>query len=388
MGPDLELNGNSAEAALGKEDVTAQVPAFSESKEQKVILQPVTNCMEMGQTPLSRGDEEDVQVNIIGNGCISFGGKAVEDTCEDLTATECSSSSSFGDTGSGLETASGSAFSDSEVESVLYDDWSEPPRLRKKKTTDHWRRFIRPLMWRCKWIELQLKKLNFQALKYEKELAAYDYKKEVEFSRFTMEGFGVKSVPISDGIYKNKVMKRKKRKRAEECDLSSYVSNHTIFSYYENKNSIHDDCLEDFRGDTIKGNTDNTEEFNLNDMWSSVEHEDNDKSFNDIIQTIDKLLSQVEKLKTGLIMWEDLLWTENTLSTREGITPFIETTNRPQLEILQENATIVTMELSTASTLPLIKDEVLIQNQVAKEELHDFEDIRNQPGENTKESVE
>lgn len=87
-------------------------------------------------------------------------------------------------------------------------------------------------MWRCKWIELHVKKLNSQALKYEKELAEYDYRKQLEFLKFSIDDFGVKSVPVSDSIYRNRVMKRKKRKRAEECDLSSYVSNHNIFSYY------------------------------------------------------------------------------------------------------------------------------------------------------------
>lgn len=79
---------------------------------------------------------------------------------------------------------------------------------------------------------MQLKKLNSQSMKYEKELAAYDYKKQLEFLKFAVDGFDVKSVPISDGSQRNKVMKRKKRKRAEECNLSSYVSNHSIFSYY------------------------------------------------------------------------------------------------------------------------------------------------------------
>lgn len=77
-----------------------------------------------------------------------------------------------------------------------------------------------------------MKKLNTLALKYDKELAAYDYRKQLEFSKFTIDDLNVKSVPIYDGIGTNKVMKRKKRKKAEERDVSSYVSTHSIFSYY------------------------------------------------------------------------------------------------------------------------------------------------------------
>ncbi|KAK7340470.1 hypothetical protein VNO77_21174 [Canavalia gladiata] len=422
----------SEEGALEKENVALPVPAFPESKEQKVALQSGTNFKGISQTNLCGGNEEDVVVNIIGSGCIiSSGGKAVEGTCEDTTDTEYSSSSSFGDTGSGVADASGLAFTDAEEESPMCDDWSRTSPVRKNKTTTmHWRRFIHPIRWRCKWIELQLKKLNSLALKYDKELAAYDYRKQLEFSKFTVDDFNVKSVPISDGIRRNKVMKRKKRNKAEECDLSSYVSNHNIFSYYENKNHSHDTCVEDFRGDALKGNADNIEEFKFNDTWSSVSHGDNDKAFNDIIQKIDKLQSQVEKLKTRIdnvvsenpgkfcsvtqlsmigpsdggyhhsghnsasfvgnentvpvsfvhassqqkseLNEEDLLLTENTLSTQEGITPFIETTNRPHLEVLRENT----------------KDEILIQNQAANEELHDFENVRNQFLEKTKESIE
>lgn len=87
-------------------------------------------------------------------------------------------------------------------------------------------------MWRCKWIELQLRKLNYQAQKYEKELAAYDHKKQLDLLKYAVDGFAVKSVPKSEGTQKNKVMKRKKRKRVEECDPSSYMSKHCLFSYY------------------------------------------------------------------------------------------------------------------------------------------------------------
>ncbi|TKY65241.1 hypothetical protein E2542_SST08099 [Spatholobus suberectus] len=420
----------SEEGALEKENVAVPVPEFSEPKEQKVVPQPGTNCKGIEQIPLCGANEEDVQVNIVGSGCITSGGKAVEDACEDVTDAECSSSSSFGDTDSGIVDASGSLFTDTEVESPMCDDdlSKTSPSRKNKMTTMHWRRFIHPIRWRCKWLELQVRKLNSIALKYDKELAAYDYKKQLEFSKFTVDDFNVKSVPIYDGIRRNKVMKRKKRNKAEEHDLSSYVSNHSLFSYYENKNC--DAHMEDFRGDTLRGNADiNIEEFKFNDKLSSVDHEDNDKSINDIIQRIEELQSQVGKLKTRIdnvvsenpgkfcsvtqlsmigpsggfnhsghnstsfvgndntlpvrfvrasshlksgLNTEDLLLTENTLPTREGITPFIETTNKPQLEFLQENT----------------KDEILIQNQAAKEELHDFECVRNQFMEKTKESVE
>jgi hypothetical protein len=87
-------------------------------------------------------------------------------------------------------------------------------------------------MVRCKWVELKLWKLNAKARKYEKEIAAIDQQKQLHFLKFAVDDFDVKSVPRSEGIQRYKVMRRKKRKRAEECDPSSYMSNHRLFSYY------------------------------------------------------------------------------------------------------------------------------------------------------------
>jgi len=87
-------------------------------------------------------------------------------------------------------------------------------------------------MWRSKWIELKIKKLDSQAQKYVKEIAAIDQQKQLDFLKFAVDDFGVKSVPRSEGVQRTKVMWRKNRKRAEECDLSSYMSNHCFFSYY------------------------------------------------------------------------------------------------------------------------------------------------------------
>lgn len=124
------MGGKPEEADIGKETVTV---AFEESEEQKVVLQPETEFKGMEQVPLFGGDgEEDVQVNITGSVCLGSGGKLVgEGACQGLIDnTECSSSSSFSDTGSGIETDSGSAFTDSEGESPVRDDWSEPLLFR------------------------------------------------------------------------------------------------------------------------------------------------------------------------------------------------------------------------------------------------------------------
>lgn len=95
---------------------------------------------------------------------------------------------------------------------------------RKKKLTPEWRNFIRPEMWRLKWLELQIKELLSQTQKYDSELAKYDKEKLSAFEGFTSEGFDAMPTP--------KLMKRKKRKRVEDTtDIALYMSHHNLFSY-------------------------------------------------------------------------------------------------------------------------------------------------------------
>lgn len=106
---------------------------------------------------------------------------------------------------------------------------------RKKKITDHWRNFVRPLMWRCQWLELRMNELHSQALKYDNELAKYMQEKQLHSTMVGLDGSASRMVPLSCGSRKNQVMKRRKRKRNEETvDTASYMSQHNIFSYYGN----------------------------------------------------------------------------------------------------------------------------------------------------------
>ncbi|KAK7350432.1 hypothetical protein VNO77_09068 [Canavalia gladiata] len=376
--------------------------AFSEQK----VLEPVevymgddacgVETMSPKQTPLSIGDEDD-EVNI--TGCTnSVRASVVGDSCDDVV-TECSSS--FGDTGSGTESAS--FFSDTEVESrmcfddpssSMCDEWCESCWGRKKRMTKgmtvHWRRFIRPVMWRCKWIELKLKQLQSQAHKYEKDLAAYNHTKQLDFAHLTLDGSDIKSVPIS-----------------EKTDCTA------------------DACLKDFHGSCIAGADNdnyNDEDFTLNDVWSSGDYDNIDKSLDGIIQKIEAIESQVQLLKTrtntviskyprkfcsvtqlsmhgpsdvfnhkstsfagngdkhpfSFPHFSSQLQSEfnmghlfmpgNASASREGIIPCIENIDRPELDDPWEDT----------------KDGLLMQNQASKEKLH----VGNHLVGRTKESVE
>ncbi|KAA3468544.1 Cytochrome P450 [Gossypium australe] len=159
----------------------------------------------------------------------------VDVECQDATEF----SSSFSDTISGDE--DGSIVNDG-VESPLpplrlfgslTDGWNGQFQMGKRRLTDHWRRFIHPIEWRCKWLEIKLCELKSQALKYERELAEYDKSKQFEFGKVTSEGFDAKSRAFPSKAQRKEVMKRRKRKRVEDTtDVATYMSHHNIFSYH------------------------------------------------------------------------------------------------------------------------------------------------------------
>uniref|UniRef100_A0ACD5TGT3 Uncharacterized protein n=2 Tax=Avena sativa TaxID=4498 RepID=A0ACD5TGT3_AVESA len=213
----------------------------------------------------------DWNVDIIG----PDGGSACNQVAknEDPDATECSSS--FGDTLSGSEDeAKPSEISDIEVDSPFC---RYPPNgdaaslldaaasdnldrlLKKKKVTDHWRNYISPLMWRCQWLELRMKDLQSQLSRYDRELAVLKHEKELQTKMIELDCSSSRSVPFSSHCCR-KTMKRRRRKRNEENNAASYISTHTILSYYEKEKAEGDghsvDVDGDLADDSTKGNTD------------------------------------------------------------------------------------------------------------------------------------
>lgn len=248
--------------------------------------------------------EEDIAVNV--NEFTRSSDIRVPEV-EDTDATEYSSS--FADTISGNENCSG--LSDAEVESQFYgdngfasafDDFNTMFPMRKKKLTSHWRSFIHPLMWRCKWTELRIKEFVSQAVKCDREISALDQRKQMGLDQFAVEGFGSRSLPYTFQGHRKKVMKRRKRKRVEDTiDPKSYMSNHRLFSYIGNKRSDPDgtSIADDLCNSGLADQTTTSHgEFGINSDWSFLEDKDN--SLEQIFWKIEIVHSRVHKLKAQL----------------------------------------------------------------------------------------
>ncbi|XP_011089646.1 uncharacterized protein LOC105170520 isoform X2 [Sesamum indicum] len=232
----------------------------------------------------------------------SLGNELVEAAYQDTTE----SSSSFDDSDSGVENVD--TLGDSEASSDFHGDTAsaldidgsgEKFRMRKRKLTSHWRSFVQPLMWRCKWVELQIQKLQSQAQQYDRELEAYNKQKQIQLENSILVD-GVKSLPFSQTNARSDILKRKKRRTTEATmDVAAYMSHHNLFSYYENRKSFTEGALmsnELKNPATRKVYTE--DEFWINDELLSIAPGDGDNSLEHILGKIDYLQSQVGKLKS------------------------------------------------------------------------------------------
>ncbi|KAK1309814.1 hypothetical protein QJS10_CPA08g00007 [Acorus calamus] len=179
-----------------------------------------------------------------------------------------------------------------------------PPILffRKKKLTTHWRRFIHPLMWRCKWLELQMRELHSQASKYDKELLEYDLKKQNNIIKVASERSAARLVPHTTQNHRRQVMKRRKRKRSEDMvDVTAYMTRHNLFSFYENGRLEADGLsVDDDFGDQSDRTANCADDIGDNQDSLVPEFRENDSLLEQILLWIDALQSRVHKLKIQL----------------------------------------------------------------------------------------
>ncbi|KAK1413635.1 hypothetical protein QVD17_35411 [Tagetes erecta] len=219
-------------------------------------------------------------------------------------------SSSFADSTSTNNDDNSATVSDAEVDSQLcndvtgfvspFDDFGTVLRVRKKRVTSHWRSFIRPLMWRCKWAELKIKQFESQALEYTNKIASRNLTKHLASKHSLPEGFSSRSMPYAKRRQR-KLMKRRKRARIEETtDADLYMSQHVLFSYNESKKSDQDEAsvLDDF--DDPEQNTTNQEVLGLSMHNHLSFFEDEDNEMEQILHKIEITHSRVHKLKSQL----------------------------------------------------------------------------------------
>ncbi|KAJ4848823.1 hypothetical protein Tsubulata_017269 [Turnera subulata] len=301
MGPDSKL-GNEVMAGGGGSGLV------SDSKDD-VVMQCVSNCEDRrfdAQNPHDHGAAADspagmdVEVDILECTKSLDNGQGEAPPCDD----ETESMSSFGDTDPEIENDSSEVESQFHVSGAppsIFDGYGAGFGMRKKKLTDHWRRFIRPLMWRCKWLELQIKEFQSQALKYDRELALHRQRKQLDCETFMVDDFIAKSLPLPSCLQKNKVMKRKKRKRFEDtADIASYVLQHNLFSYYENKKSGADGVLmidgANNPDKMVNGNVD----FGLQNGFVPPESTSSNSIHEGVFRKIEVLQSHVRRLKAQI----------------------------------------------------------------------------------------
>ncbi|XP_058750590.1 uncharacterized protein LOC131623603 [Vicia villosa] len=255
----------------------------------------------------SAKDFEDVEVDIMSlTNKVDVGSSKTEDPdATDPDATEYSSS--FSDTNSDGENSSRP--SDAEMDSDFFGengvagprDTARPGlRPRKRKLTDHWRSYIRPLMWRLKWTEIRLKQFEAQTLKYTRQIQECDKGKHRVPDGFNMVESGSKSVPFTCHQYRSKAKRRRNRKKVEKStDLASYTAHHYLFSYLESKKTDRESSLDDdFENPVIaEPHADLTEKHEDRPLLKCTSA---DVSYEQLLWNIDNLHNRVRTLKSGV----------------------------------------------------------------------------------------
>ncbi|XP_071736102.1 uncharacterized protein [Rutidosis leptorrhynchoides] len=190
-----------------------------------------TNDDEAAGIDIVNSNNEDVEVDIIN--CTD------DDDCDlvqphyddDATA----SSSSFDDTHPDAGNCESEVMSEFRADVAQMSGFSGSENefpLRKRRVTSHWRKFVEPIMWRCKWVELQLMKFQSLANAYDKELENYKHTKHLQYGNFELDGQCAKTVPFVLDSQREKPMKRKIRRIHEETDKEFFMSQHNLFSYF------------------------------------------------------------------------------------------------------------------------------------------------------------
>ncbi|KAJ0668737.1 hypothetical protein HanPI659440_Chr17g0692971 [Helianthus annuus] len=285
------------------------------------------------------------------------------------------SSSSFGDTFSDHGTRGYE--SDNEVMSDLRGD-AAPMRMlggsgdlfpsRKKRVTSHWRKFVQPIMWRCKWVELQLQKFESMAIMYDEEIEKLNQTKQLKYKNFALEGRCARSMPFVHDSQRQKLMKRKIRKRHEESDTELYMLHHNISSYFATcRSPAHGPTMDDDETNLGPSSPKNAcNEFRVPDELLSLDFGDG-YSFEQILWKIEVSQSQVSKMKNRL----DTVTTENAgrisstedLILQESNNPLTRAVKEPDFPTDMKGQSIVAtfasqlMKLNTSADVVKVKPE-------------------------------
>uniref|UniRef100_A0A452YYC7 Uncharacterized protein n=1 Tax=Aegilops tauschii subsp. strangulata TaxID=200361 RepID=A0A452YYC7_AEGTS len=158
-------------------------------------------------------------------------------------STECSSS--FGPSCSVSDDETKSGMHDMEVDSPFLGNFnvdataSLPKTPRQKQVTAEWRKAVRPIMWRCHWLELRMKELSSQVAKYDRELALISHEKDLQSEMIATDSSCPEWAKLDAQGHDRNIMKRRQRQRLEDIvDTSLYMDSHQILSYYHGLTSI------------------------------------------------------------------------------------------------------------------------------------------------------
>ncbi|MCO5562490.1 hypothetical protein L7F22_016117 [Adiantum nelumboides] len=152
----------------------------------------------------------------------------------DDQATECSSS--FSGTQSEWEDNNFAVDSDlrdgngaNGANAATTENISVTSRRNKRALDKDWKLCKQSIEWQCRWIELQLQRLQGESNKYKRILDAGEMRKR----HFRQTGSAARTLDMGVHTLRPRVLRRRQRRRAEEhLDSILHMSSHPIFARY------------------------------------------------------------------------------------------------------------------------------------------------------------
>ncbi|MCO5575053.1 hypothetical protein L7F22_028850 [Adiantum nelumboides] len=149
----------------------------------------------------------------------------------DDQATECSSS--FSGTQSEWEDNNVAVESDlrdgNGANAATTENISVTSRRNKRALDKDWKLCKQSIEWQCRWIELQLQRLQGESNKYKRILDAGEMHKR----HFRQNGSAARTLDMGVHTLRPRVLRRRQRRRAEEhLDSILHMSSHPIFARY------------------------------------------------------------------------------------------------------------------------------------------------------------
>lgn len=107
-----------------------------------------------------------------------------------------------------------------------------------KRVSDGWKSYSHGIEWRCRWLELQFKEFQSRISCYKQKLKEIHAKKLGKDQAHFIKAPAARAASLICHYQRQRILHRKRKKVRDVENLSTYMSQHPVFSLYEIRNRV------------------------------------------------------------------------------------------------------------------------------------------------------